>query len=261
MKLIDNPKTNRLCESFQSNDTKFAFATENAEGSFQLIHTWVKCREYFNELLMKNYHPAEFSFDEVHGFVYEHDKFPMDLSRTVIAMKFPNDTYMNTFIENLPILHQVEELNDVADRTVIHKVTSHPTTVLVTASKFWIQKALLTNIFTLLLKTISLNIKNTSIDKLNKQYVKEAILVPSEVSYITQIGTQKVNKILNNLTLIATTPTKYVDGSEEIRPAYVLHAWSGIVTYVSSPHNTPAKFGKIIQGIVNSKKEPVMVLS
>jgi len=250
MKLIDNPKTNKLYEAFQANEMKFAFATETPIGDWQLIHTWVQCREYFNELLMKNYHSDEFSFDEVHGFQYEHDKFPMDLSRTVIALKFPSKDSMNMFIHNLSVLHTIEEINDVADRTVIHQATTHDRTILVIASKFWIQKALLLNIYTLVLKAMCFDIKKSSINTILKHFNATNTRQPSELSYISSITTKKVNALLNNLTVIADIPTKYVDGSDKIRSAYTIHAWSGILSFVNFANNMPAHFKQLLPVIV-----------
>lgn len=263
MKLIDNPKTNRLCESFQANDMKFAFATETKDGDFQLIHTWVKCREYFNELLMKNYHPNEFSFSEVHGFVYDHTNFPMDMSRTVIAAKFPNKELMEQFITNLPVMHKIEELNDVVDRTVIHPVTTHDCTVLVIASKFWIQKALLLNIYTLMMKLMCFEITEKSLNDLYQEYICNNKSAPSELEYTNQLGIKKINKLLGNLDIIATVPTKYVDGTDEIRPAYTVHAWSGIMSLFKYPDHAKKWFKTILEYLnkpMKSRKEPVSVL-
>jgi len=261
MKLIDNPKTNKLVESFQANDTKFAFATENTTGDFQLIHTWVKCREYFNELLMKNYHSDEFSFHEVHGFEYEHGKFPMDLSRTILAMKFPSKESMEQFTKNMDVIHKIEEQNDLVERTVIHTVTTHDNTLLLIASKFWIQKALLLNIYTLILKLMCFEIKENNIAELYKTYNDLNKQAPSELSYCTQIGIPKINKLLQNLDVIALTSTKYVDGSNEIRPAYTIHASSGILALVKFGAYGMDDFITAIKKILSGRKAPMSILS
>lgn len=263
MKLIDNPKTNRLCETFQANEMKFAFATENKDGDFQLIHTWVKCREYFNELLMKNYHPNEFNFDEVHGFVYDHANFPMDLSRTVLAAKFPSKELMDQFITNLPVMHKIEELNGVVDRTVIHQVTTHDNTVLVIASRFWIQKALLLNIYTLMMKLMCFEITEKSVNDIYQEYISNNKGTPSELNYTQQLGTNKINKLLENLDIIATVPTKYVDGTDEIRPAYKVHALSGILSLFKYSDASQPVFKNILDILdkpLKSRKKPVSIL-
>ncbi|NTV79323.1 MAG: hypothetical protein HGA25_09390, partial [Clostridiales bacterium] len=222
MKLIENPRTNRLCESFQANEIKFAFATHIKDDDFQLIHTWVKCREYFNELLMKNYHPEEFSFDEIHGFQYEYDKYPMDMTRTIVALKFPSQESMLRCLDNIDIIHKIEEKNDVVERTVMYQCTTHPQTLLIIASKFWIQKALLLNLYTMMLKVISNNLKEKDIIQLSHEFITKVGRNPAEFEYINRITIKKFNKILDNLDVIAMTPTKYVDGSSEIRPPYTI---------------------------------------
>lgn len=228
MKLIANPKTNSLVEVMQGNDVKFAFAKQNADGDFQLLHTWMKCREYFNELLMKNNHPSEFSFDNVHGFVYDYNQFPMELNQTVFAMKFPNTTTYNNVKNNISYLHKIEDYHNI-DRTQVLEPTDK-NCLLIIGSKFWQQKCLLLNVYTWLLKCISLG---TSVDKPLEALCTELKdhYALKEVSYYHSIGASKVERLLQSLPMIVEFPTKYVDGSETIRGPYGVHGNSGMLTF------------------------------
>lgn len=229
-KLIKYPHVNQLTEAFQANDMRFSFCNrkDTPEGVvFEAVHPFVKCREYFNELLMTNHHP-EFQYKPVYGFNYKQKEFPLNLDGTRIAIKFPNIIAAKTFEKNLNWLHIVEDFNGV-DRTVLHKVDKDKHIVIVEGSKMWVQKCVLTNIYTLLLKLCALDIMtHTTLDKLSK-LTGNLDATPSEVSYIQQVGIDGFNNLLENCTVIAELPTKYVDGSNELRSPGEVHAYSGII--------------------------------
>ena len=224
MKILSYPHSMDLGEVFQANSMKFAFLNPVGD-DFQMIHAWVQCREYFNELLMKNHHPAEFQFITTYGFDYKHEEFPLDMSATRIAVRFMSPDQKKTFMDNLQWIHAVETINDV-DLTTVHDVGGNE--IIVLASKLWIQKCLLTNIYTLLLKLAALDVSkyNTQsiLDVVGKQNLK-----PSEITYIKTLTVPVFNSLLENCTVIAQLPSKYVDGSESLRGAGAVHASSGIM--------------------------------
>ena len=152
-----------LTEVFQANDIKFAFLNLTEAGDFQMVHSWVKCREYFNEMLMKNHHP-EFKYQETYGFNYKHEEFPLDLSATRIAVKFITNKQKQIFMNNLSWIHAIEAQNNV-DPCKVHDIDE--TVVVLIASKLWIQKCLLTNIFTLMVKLAALDISKHTKNKSN----------------------------------------------------------------------------------------------
>lgn len=223
MKLLPYPHTMPLGEIFQANDMKFAFVNPHMD-DFQMVHSWVKCREYFNELLMKNHHP-EYEFVTTYGFDYKPDEFPLDLSATRIAVKFMSIEQKQVFMDNLQWIHSVESANDI-DHTIIHDISAHE--VLLIASKLWIQKCLLTNIYTLLVKLAALNI--TAYTKTSLLNIKIKEYTPSEIEYIKRLTVPVFNSILENCTVIAEIPSKYVDGTEEFRLPHAVHGNSGLMT-------------------------------
>jgi len=222
MKLIPYPHTMALGEAFQANDMKFAFLNP-AGDDFQMIHSWVKCREYFNELLMKNHHP-EFQYTTTYGFDYRHNEFPLDMSATRIAIKFMDIVQQKTFMKNLHWIHSIDDANN-CDRTTVHVIDT--VTVIVVASKMWIQKCILTNIFTLALKLAALNIKKYDTKSLRNLKIKE--VTPSEVTYVDTLTVPVFNSLLENCTVIAELPSKYVDGAETLRGSGQVHAYSGVM--------------------------------
>lgn len=225
---ITYPHTNDLVEAFQANEIKFAFCNKTEKNNkiiFSAVHPFVKCREYFNELLMINHH-KDFQYVPIHGFKYLHEDFPLDLDGTRIALKFPTIKQKDTFIKHISWLHKVEDVNGV-DHTIIHENEKDPIILIVEGSKMWMQKCILLNIYTLLLKLCSIGItENTSLVKLFTQFQVQ----PSELTYINLITIPKFNSILENCTLIADLPTRYVDGSNAIRDTGEVHAFSGIIT-------------------------------
>lgn len=241
-----------LGEAFQANDMKFAFLNPTETGDFQMVHSWVKCREYFNELLMKNHHP-EFKYQATYGFNYKHEEFPLDLSATRIAVKFITNKQKRIFMDNLSWIHAIEAQNNV-DPCKVHDIDE--TVVVLIASKLWIQKCLLTNIFTLMLKLAALDISKhikTSVDSIR---IKN--LVPSEVEYVKILTVPRFNNILGNCSTIAEVPSKYVDGACELRPSGTVHAYSGIIYFnrcVEGQRSDPytADFIKGIKPFFNPK--------
>lgn len=224
-KLLPYPYEMPLSEAFQANDMKFAFLNPTKTGDFQMVHSWVKCREYFNELLMKNHHP-EFKYKETHGFNYKHNEFPLDLSATRVAVKFISKEQKQTFMDNLSWIHAIEAQNNV-DPCEVHNINT--TVVVLIASKLWIQKCLLTNIFTLMVKLAALDISKHTKNTLNTIIIKDR--VPSEVEYVETITVPIFNTILGNCSTIAKVPSKYVDGACELRQSGIVHAYSGIIYF------------------------------
>ena len=223
MKLLPYPHQMGLGEVFQANDMKFAFVNPHMD-DFQMVHSWVKCREYFNELLMKNHHP-EYEFVKTYGFDYRPTEFPLDLSATRIAVKFMSTKQKQVFMDNLQWIHSVESANDI-DHTIVHDISEQE--VLLIASKLWVQKCLLTNIYTLLVKLAALNITAYTKTSLVNIRIKEQ--TPSEIDYINRLTVPVFNSILENCTVIAEIPSKYVDGTEEARLPYAVHGYSGLMS-------------------------------
>ena len=224
-KLLPYPYEMALGEAFQANDMRFAFINPTETGDFQMVHSWVKCRDYFNELLMKNHHP-EFKYTATHGFNYKHEEFPLDLSATRIAVKFITNKQKRIFMDNLSWIHAIETHNNV-DPCKVHDIDE--TVVVLIASKLWIQKCLLTNIFTLMVKLAALNISKHTKNTLNTIIVKD--YVPSEVEYVKTVTVPVFNNILGNCNTIAEVPSKYVDGACELRQSGTVHAFSGIMYF------------------------------
>ena len=222
MKLLKYLHTMNLCEAFQANEMRFAFLNP-AGDDFQMVHSWVKCREYFNELLMKNHHP-DFKYKTTYGFNYRYDEFPLDLSATRIAISFTTEAQKKTFLDNLDWIHAIENVNNI-DPTVVHDVDAK--TVVVVASKLWVQKCILTNIYTLLLKLATLDVSKKDVKSLLEVRVNGN--VPSEIGYVASLTVPVFNSLLENCTTIAELPCKYVDGAETLRSSDQVHAYSGVM--------------------------------
>lgn len=255
--LIENPKTNYLIEAFQSNEIKFAFANyvEDPE-KLQLLMPWIKCREYFNELLMVNNHPEEFSFENVHGFEYDHKNFPLNKEEVLLAIKFPSVKTKDYFINNLNFIHTIEEFNKV-DKPTTYEETSIKNVLVVKASKFWQSNCLLLNIYTLLIKLLTLNYPTKSLNEISKAWDKQdPYRKPTELNYVYTVKAEKLDSLLQNLTIVADAPVKYVDGSDMIRDPYTVHGSSGLlatVTYVKPPQGLE-KFCDIVRSLTGATK-------
>lgn len=230
-KLLDCPYTNRLIESFQSNEVKFAFVNyTETENEYQILMPFVKCREYFNELLMMNFHPKEFKFDMVHGFKYD-PTYKLNLDEVLLAVRFPSKERATNFLDNLSYLHQIEESNKLDQQTTVEKVAGSTNTYLIKASKLWLQKCVLFNLYTLLIKLMCLNYPKTNIQDIHSKDPYQTI---SEIEYVKSISEQALHKLLANLQAIVREPSKYMDGSNTLRECYTVHAYSGIIYLLKS---------------------------
>lgn len=232
--LIEASLQSFLMESMQANDMKFAFANPTDDPTkFQLVHSWVKCREYFNEFLMQNHHPNEFKWQKVYGFDYEYDKHPLDMNATRLGIKFPTSELAQEFKKNLHVLHKIEEINQV-DKTELFE-TENPLVVFIVGSKFWIQRCLLLNLYTLTIKLLSLGMGSKPFKELLKIIIKG--YVPTEIAYINNISPKTYNSLMENAQEIASVPVKYVDGTNAMRCASVVHAHSGVIAVKQALEN------------------------
>lgn len=217
---------NALTEVFQSNDIKFSFLVKKEEDYYQ-ITTPAKCREYFNEFLMKNHHPKTFEFIPTHGFDYNWDKSPWDICTTYMSIKFPSAAKRKTFLANLPFLHQVEDFNQI-ERTVIEPC-DQTNTLVILADSFWNTKCILMNVFTWILKLCSLDIHSKTFKELWSEHSDK-----SEVSYLTTVTSLRFNNLLSHLEAIPHIPSKYVDGTDSIGNNYAVHNSRGILAIHNS---------------------------
>lgn len=234
IKLLPCPYTNRLTEAFQSNEIKFAFVNNTEiENEYQILMPFVKCREYFNELLMINAHPNEFKFDDVHGFKYD-VKYPINQNTVLLAIKFPRKEKAETFIKNLDYLNKIETQNNLDRVTTIEK-TNITNTYLITASHFWLQKCILFNIYSMLLKLLALDYPSKSIIQIKQVYDQQQTTYPTEINYLTRITEHRFLNILDNLTPIAAFESKYIDGSNVLRTPYSVHGMSGLTSLLTYP--------------------------
>lgn len=229
-KLINNTTSNSLIESFQSNDMKFTFVRKDKDGNYLQINNWMKCREYFNEILMATWHPEEFSFTEVYGAKYNAKENPLERSETLFAIKFPSAKSRDTFLKNMPVIHKLEEKYQLDLTQVERGIEGDSMIVIVHGSKFWIQKCILFNVYTMIMKMMALDIGFKSFKELDQECTNRNLYreYPSELGYVGTLGTDTFTKIINNLDELVQVPTKYVDGTDYLREPYTVHSFSGI---------------------------------
>lgn len=221
-------KTDPLCENFQANEMKFAFVNTVSDTEWKTINTMVMCREYFNEFLMINHH-NKFPFRETYGFRYSHDKYPWQMESPKMAVKFTSKEHMDHFFAGIGALHHIEHFHKIKPTTV-HLVESKLTnTVVLEFDKFWITKCLTFNVYTLLLKLCTMGMNSLPFDKLIKVTINKKL--PTEVSYLSELGKDRINAVIENLPLINSAKSKYVDGTNKFRDSYDVHGNSGLMYF------------------------------
>lgn len=241
MKLIKFPEVQNLIEAFQANSIKFAFCNQKGD-DYAMLFPFVQCREYFNEFLMKNHHPEDFEFKLTFGFNYDYDKYPYDLSKTRLALKFPSQKAVATFLENLPALHKIEDYNGL-DKTEIFMADNEKDVLLISASEFWVKKCILTNIYTWILKLCSVGFGTLPFNELlNVRKTNKS--QPSECNYLATLGEKFTNALFASLLELAHADCKYVDGTNELRPCSEVHQYSGVIAILN-------KYSKKLVGFID----------
>lgn len=235
MKLIPYPHVNQLFESMQVNEVRFAFTNKQDNGDYQLITNFVKCREYFNEFLMKNHHPKEFDFKEVYGFVYKYEEYPYNMKNPSIAIKLPKKDMYPVFVKNLEFLNAIEDFNGMEKTFIVEtsEATTRGVSFVLEFSPTWINSCILFNIYTLLIKLATLDIKHNSIKNLTDVFKHSR---PSEITYVESITTKVFNAILNNLKALMKLDNTFVDGFSQIRAPYDVHGNSGLIAFIKYAH-------------------------
>lgn len=232
-KLLNYPHANELIEAFQTNAMRFAFVSKVADNTFQQLHASAQCREYFNEILMCNFH-EDFKFVPTYGMNYIVKDFPIDTEETCLVVIFESDSSKNTFMENLEFINQMENKVNV-EPTKVLEVDGSSMKLILIGDKFWMKKCILFNIYTLFIKLASLNAGKKSYSALMKKFKYET---PSELQYISSVGgVEQFTKIVQNVQELAAIPTKYIDGSDELRKPYEVHGKSGIVFFMHIVQN------------------------
>lgn len=141
-------KVNTLIENFQALELKFSFGRLDTDNTVKQIHAWVKCRDYFGDVLMSN---SDGEKRKIYGFTYDPEKdIPVHVDNLVMLLQFPNKEMQETFLNNKSILDEIDKKNQQTP-AVFHK-TDDKNVLMMVASPFWQQSIVMISFYTYILK-------------------------------------------------------------------------------------------------------------
>ena len=220
-----------LAEIGQPFAMRFALANLTNEGA-EAQMTLVKCRDFLMDALYANHHPNDKLAYPIYGFNYDVQKNPLDCSKTVFILEFPNADHVKFFKQNLGLLNAVEEFNGF-NPTVVHEADGHVNMLVSVGPSEWLRNCISLNIYTMIMKFCGLQSYTTG------QSMYEQLLplvsqypAPCEVSYLHSVTPRFFEFCIQNLNKISEEQKGlFVNGQEIHMPIQSVHNYSGIRTW------------------------------
>ena len=187
--VISYPDKLKLSEIFQSLDIKFALLSKDNEQ----VHAPAKCRDFLGDCLWSK--QTENAVN-IYNFRYNYitDK-KFDDTKLKLSLKFPDGKSLNYFMKNLSYLHKKEAIAKVK-KTKVCK-TKDKDTLVVIASKYWMQHPWKLSLYTFYLKQISYLIP-TNLQLPEKSYLEVLRNQGTEFFMLKQIK-KKTNVWFDNV--------------------------------------------------------------
>jgi len=141
-------KYNILIETFQALELKFSFGRMDTDKNVKQIHAWVKCRDYFGDVLMSN---SDGQKRNIYGFTYDPEiDIPVHVDNLVMLLQFPNEGMKETFLNNKVILDNIDKKNQQPPAVI--EETDDKKVLMLVASPFWQQNIITISFYTYILK-------------------------------------------------------------------------------------------------------------
>lgn len=213
-----------LAEINQYYKIRFSFCVKTAENTYEQVTSSVQCREFFNEFLMKIFHPTEVDLSSKYfGFCYDHEKQPWNPDKPAMSMKFFRKGGLTTFMQNLSILNEFEQyLQFSATQTYLVNTD----TIVIEFDPSWCRRTLVFNMYTQLLKILAQMKEGRSWNAVQKIAYND--YAPQEIMYIDICGIRGFTNLLNHIPEMLSTESKYVDGRDLRETLGIIHGSSGV---------------------------------
>lgn len=226
LKIIDpkNSDQNSLAELMQTITIKFSFAKLGEPGTVLRIHDWIKCRDFFNEVLVGHATKKEHA---IYGFSYGPDNIPIDEENLTLLIKFPDVKTRTNFQSNWSILEQLCTNNNAQKPILVD--TEDPFIKLLISDKVWQLNIPRLSYYTYILKVMNYSFNNPmNWMKELKAYIGNSI----EKKYLSKLE-EKATKWLYEDCLFLF-PNTNISGHEEKTSIVTIHNYSGFFTVCNS---------------------------
>ncbi len=133
-----------MSEIFQAIDIKFAFVNSKLKE----VSAAAKCRDFLGDCIVSKLKKSQVS---IFGFFYNYETTPYDNCR--FSLMFPNEHTKETFIKNLPWLHEKETQAGVTLSKLYR--TQYKDTLLIEGDDAWISNVWKVSLYTFYIKVCS----------------------------------------------------------------------------------------------------------
>lgn len=223
LKIIDpaNEVKTDLNEITQIVDMKFSFARLGENETVQRIHNWIKCRDFFGDVLVGH---ATKKVQKIYGFSYGPEDIPIDDENFTLLIKFPDQSRLDNFKNNWPILEQLCTNNN-AQRPILED-TEDPVIKVLISDKAWQQNIPRISYYTFILKVMGYAFMNPM------NWVKELqeyTAFSTEKKYISEIHPKAVNWLYEDCLFVF--PNTDIHGHKPGAELVTIHNYSGFYTF------------------------------
>lgn len=179
-------------EIYQQKSIKMSFLNKKEDDSYRQMFYRVDCRDFLSDVLY-----AEQLQETVsqYNFTYTPSEQQIDRDKTRLLLQFKNEVDKKLFLDNICILHEIEQKNRLVRTKAIPVPDKNE--LIVEGSTFWLKATFSLHLYTYLLKVICFEYEDT----LSWQY--EIMTFDSNESYyMRQITPKKFSLLVNNLRMI-----------------------------------------------------------
>lgn len=192
------PYTWDLVQINQTTSILFAHCTQITEDTYEQITPFCRCRDFFNDLILKNQLKEDFI---VYNFKYLQELKQRDEDFTLFALSISNKQEYNNFLINIKrYLPQIELTNKINPYELIIPENSK-SIIIIKADKYWQSHPLILSFFTFILRcfcyTFDNNQDNLYTNVLNSTYKIQFNV--NEIKYLNDIDLNQLLFFQNNL--------------------------------------------------------------
>lgn len=241
---VDVKKDKALAEIYQNLSTKFAFVDKDNNGVYTNAHPFVQCRDFLGDALLAQ---KEKKRKSIYGFTFDGktQHFLEDKTRLVILL--PNATTLENTLNNLGMLHELENIVGGICKTKISRIKDNPSMLMVVGSNFWLKSIFNISLYSYLIKCLGYSLNH------NQNIFENMLEIPgnNEYKYAKQTypNIMKILPKLKNVNKKLPSVSGWLKNNNDI---YTIHNYSGFVSTIAWHKHTNYLDNNIIYQRVNT---------
>lgn len=150
MKFIDKVAENHIAVESQDLDVEFCFAKPLENGDYEGVSYFSVCRDFLGDTVCADAFKNESS---IYGFTHNGETHPLYQTKTILGMRFPNQSIRNQFYVNIQRYKKwIGALANTSRKTINVSFPDDDLTAVVEADKMWQQTTVGISLFSFILK-------------------------------------------------------------------------------------------------------------